>query len=98
PPLATASPYTTLFRSRNGRGRHTVANRLVVQLNRSAATKIALVDASNDLEGFRAARANQSKNTGDLAFEDREGVVANDVAHRDRSEEHTSELQSREKL
>ncbi len=47
----------------------------------TAAQEIALVDARDDFEGFGAPRTDQSEDTGDLALEDREGIVAHHAAH-----------------
>src|SRR5690606_41628916 len=93
-PRPTPFPYTTLFRSLAGlgAGHETVIASAGTQVEH----RIARLDAS-ELRGEAAAQAEVS--IGGIALQ-RGVVLAHDVVHLGaaRSEEHTSELQSRENL
>src|SRR3712207_6919844 len=89
PPRSTLVPYPTLFRSGPGRDLLVRDNVIVDQM----------ADGINIRRGWRDVRATNNffRNTGDDAM----AMWSNeqkDVGNRFRSEEHTSELQSRQSL
>src|SRR2546422_2110675 len=87
PPRSTLFPYTTLFRS----DEHQVVGVQRERPPRGRVGQRGRLVAADDLEGSRIGPAPATKSTAHLV----PGIVAIDEQHTQRSEEHTSELQSR---
>src|SRR5690606_42146433 len=92
PPRASRSPYTTLFRSETA-----------VEIARSFGSEILVsgIDPQRDadvLASYRVDLVRHAANPAGTAGADPVRPLKNDVLRLNRSEEHTSELQSRENL
>src|SRR5690606_41427637 len=98
PPRSTPFPYTTLFRSRTDAGVHARGQVVTLDVPVAAIDALARRDRRGPGDGFRRLRDALNALVGPSVVVTAVSPAADDFDARFRSEEHTSELQSRENL